>query len=220
MTMTPTFGELIRETRLARGMSMGQLASSVGRTAASVRRWERDEVVPAVEVILVLAETLDLDPATLAALAAGAGDEDSDAGEAVPEPPPEAVPEPSPPVPEPSPPVPEPSPPVPEVAPVGETGAMPIAPPVAATTVSSAVTAEPTAERRTIRYYADHLFDADRPYLGYLRAALTVVVGLVLLWILIWAVGELFEALGRVWDDFDREETVTTVAAAVLRSPG
>jgi hypothetical protein len=82
------------------------------------------------------------------------------------------------------------------------------------------VTAEPTAERRTIRYYADHLFDADRPYLGYLRAALTVVVGLVLLWILIWAVGELFEALGRVWDDFDREETVTTVAAAVLRSPG
>jgi len=68
MTTTSTLGALIRESRLAKGMSMGQLASAVGRTAASVRRWERDEVVPGADVVERLAAVLELDLDDLAAL--------------------------------------------------------------------------------------------------------------------------------------------------------
>lgn len=39
-------GELIREQRLALGLSLGQLATKVGRTAASIRKWERGEDFP------------------------------------------------------------------------------------------------------------------------------------------------------------------------------
>ena len=194
---TSTFGELVRESRLARGMSMGQLASSVGRTAASVRRWERDEVVPGSDVVLMIAEVLELDPETLAALAASDG-EDPDEAEAVVE----AVVEASPPEPEP-----------PAASPM--TDAMPIVQP-APTTVSPQLEVDPHPARPTLRYYLDHLLDPERPYLGYLRAAATVVVGFVLLWILVWALGALFTSLGEVWDQFDRGPDTTEAAFSVI----
>ena len=48
-------GRTIREARLARGRSLSQLAAAVGRSSSSVRRWERDEVPPAIGIIDELA---------------------------------------------------------------------------------------------------------------------------------------------------------------------
>jgi len=56
-----TFGQAVREARLAKGMSMGQLATSVERSTASVRRWERDEGMPAPAVMQNLLTVLGLD---------------------------------------------------------------------------------------------------------------------------------------------------------------
>ncbi|MGB5531919.1 MAG: helix-turn-helix transcriptional regulator, partial [Acidimicrobiia bacterium] len=66
MSDPKTFGQAVRGARLARGMSMGQLATSVGRSTASVRRWERDEGVPAKGIIDELAAVLDLSDDDLA----------------------------------------------------------------------------------------------------------------------------------------------------------
>ena len=55
-------GRAIREARLRKGMSLGQLAAAVGRSSSSVRRWERGEVPPAIGVVDELASVLDLDP--------------------------------------------------------------------------------------------------------------------------------------------------------------
>ena len=54
-------GTLIRSSRLDKGLSLGQLASAVGRSSSSVRRWERGEVTPAATVVPDLAGALDLD---------------------------------------------------------------------------------------------------------------------------------------------------------------
>lgn len=58
-SMTP--GQTIREARLAKGLSLGQLASAVGRTASSVRRWEKDEAYPTSAVLDQLSEMLDIE---------------------------------------------------------------------------------------------------------------------------------------------------------------
>lgn len=60
-----SLGRFIRQTRLDRGMSLGQLASEIGRSSSSVRRWERDEVAPALTVMPVLADVLEVDVAEL-----------------------------------------------------------------------------------------------------------------------------------------------------------
>ncbi len=44
------------------------------------------------------------------------------------------------------------------------------------------------------------LRDPEKPWLGYLRAALTVAVLLVLAWVLIWALGGFLDAFGDVWE--------------------
>ncbi|GMQ98898.1 MAG: hypothetical protein BMS9Abin17_1431 [Acidimicrobiia bacterium] len=59
---------LIRESRLKQGMSLGQLASAVGRSSSSVRRWERGEVAPAIGIVPELARVLDLDESSLSEL--------------------------------------------------------------------------------------------------------------------------------------------------------
>ena len=46
MNEATSMGRFIRESRLQQGMSLGQLAASIGRSPSSVRRWERDEVAP------------------------------------------------------------------------------------------------------------------------------------------------------------------------------
>jgi transcriptional regulator with XRE-family HTH domain len=61
MSNGKTFGQAVREARLAKGMSMGQLAAAVERSTASVRRWERDEGKPSETVVQDLLTVLDLE---------------------------------------------------------------------------------------------------------------------------------------------------------------
>lgn len=58
MDDSASLGRFIRESRLKKGMSLGQLAASIDRSSSSVRRWERDEVAPAITVMPALAEVL------------------------------------------------------------------------------------------------------------------------------------------------------------------
>lgn len=61
MEDTLSLGRFIRESRLKRGMSLGQLAETLGRSSSSVRRWERDEVAPALTIMPALADALNVD---------------------------------------------------------------------------------------------------------------------------------------------------------------
>jgi transcriptional regulator with XRE-family HTH domain len=65
MDEATSMGRFIRESRLQQGMSLGQLAATVGRSPSSVRRWERDEVAPATAVVPQLAVALDVDVSAL-----------------------------------------------------------------------------------------------------------------------------------------------------------
>jgi transcriptional regulator with XRE-family HTH domain len=71
--MAEVFGSLVREKRLSLGLSLGQLASQVSRTAATVRAWERGERVPDAATIRKLAAVLGADSAELQAAADGMG---------------------------------------------------------------------------------------------------------------------------------------------------
>jgi transcriptional regulator with XRE-family HTH domain len=65
MDNATSMGRFIRESRLQQGMSLGQLAATIGRSPSSVRRWERDEVAPALAVVPQLAVALDVDVSAL-----------------------------------------------------------------------------------------------------------------------------------------------------------
>jgi uncharacterized protein involved in cysteine biosynthesis len=45
------------------------------------------------------------------------------------------------------------------------------------------------------------LYNPANPWLGYLRAALTVIVLIILAWMLVWALAELSGAVGEIWDE-------------------
>jgi transcriptional regulator with XRE-family HTH domain len=60
-----SLGHFIRESRLQQGMSLGQLAEQLGRSSSSVRRWERDEVSPALAIMPSLAEALAVEVESL-----------------------------------------------------------------------------------------------------------------------------------------------------------
>ena len=81
MTETPALGDLIRESRLALGYSLGQLATKVGRTAATVRSWERGEAVPNEENRAALELVLDINPGGLESLLPPAQPEPAAAGD-------------------------------------------------------------------------------------------------------------------------------------------
>ena len=147
-------------------MSMGQLATSVERSTASIRRWERDEGVPARGIIDQLAAVLGLDDEELALVGA----------------------QPVPPV-APPPPMAE-RPPLQDSSQATQAGVDRITGVVPAT--------EPDATG--LRGWFSTLYDPANPWLGYLRAALTVVILLVLAGLLVWALTGLFEAVGEVWD--------------------
>jgi transcriptional regulator with XRE-family HTH domain len=72
--MAEIFGTLVREKRLGLGLSLGQLASQVSRTAATVRAWERGERVPDAATIRKLASVLGADAAELQDAADGMAD--------------------------------------------------------------------------------------------------------------------------------------------------
>ncbi len=159
MTAEKTFGQAIREARLAKGMSMGQLAARVERSTASVRRWERDEGLPAETVVQRLVEALDL-----------ADDEYAPV-----------------------------RPKVPSVEVVPDTSANVSGATRATPQAASGATGTSPATAKLAGWF-DRLRDPNRPWLGYIRAALTVVVLLVLGWLLIWALAGLAEAVGEIWE--------------------
>ena len=67
--MSRSLGELIRERRLERGYSLGQLATKASTTAAVVRSWERDEDSPEEEVLAILTDLLGFDAPGMAVAA-------------------------------------------------------------------------------------------------------------------------------------------------------
>jgi len=204
-----TFGQAVREARLAKGMSMGQLATSVERSTASVRRWERDEGVPAKGVVNELAAVLDLSEDDVGLIA-----EEPDRAD--PPPPPQRPATPPPPTPShatPAPATPAPA----SLAPVTPRGPTPAlstpAPPSGASQATQAagsrvagVVAVSEPAPTGIRSWLAELYNPANPWLGYLRAALTVVVLIVLAWILVWALAGLFGAVGEIWDGMWAEE--------------
>jgi len=165
-----TFGQAVREARLAKGMSMGQLATSVERSTASVRRWEMDEGVPAKGIIDDLVAVLDLSDDELALIAS--------------EPVQTATPAPA--------------------TPAPSSGASQATQAAGSRVTGVAPATEPAPTG--VRGWFAELYDPTNPWLGYLRAALTVVVLIVLAWILVWALAELFDAVGEIWDGMWAEE--------------
>lgn len=175
---------------------MGQLAAAVDRSTASVRRWERDDGLPTPEVIDTLVVRLGLDPDEVDDAVAATRSEDAqldplspvEAGDPIDV--------------------------VPVVDVVESTGAdweqpnivgPPPPQPVAPAATSPSPTAWPTASAPVAVVEQDQnilqvLRDPARPWLGYIRAALTLVVLGGLLWVLWWAVPEFFDAFGEMWD--------------------
>jgi transcriptional regulator with XRE-family HTH domain len=176
MDDSANLGRLIRESRLERGLSLGQLASKVGRSSSSVRRWERDEVAPAIGILPDLAEALDLDEAELQRLRPGATVIDADpatiGNESL-------------------------------VGPtaVGET----VSNGTRITHDPVEPVSRPPTERRSglISDLSQTIFGSKPSWIGWVRGFLTVAVLFVMLLVLFWALGELADALSEVLDSFD-----------------
>jgi len=54
-------GSLIREARLRAGLSQGDLGQRTGKDRAQIARWERDEVSPPYETVLMLVRACGFD---------------------------------------------------------------------------------------------------------------------------------------------------------------
>lgn len=68
MNRETTLGGAVRDRRLALGYSLGQLATKVNKTAASIRSWERGDTVPTEQETDALSDALDLDAELLISL--------------------------------------------------------------------------------------------------------------------------------------------------------
>ena len=69
----PSFGELLRQRRLAAGLTQEALAERAGVSAKAISDLERaPDRTPRLDTVGLLAEALDLDPAGRAALLAAA----------------------------------------------------------------------------------------------------------------------------------------------------
>jgi len=171
MADTAAMGRAIREARLQKGMSLGQLAAAVGRSSSSVRRWERGEVPPAIGVVDQLADVLDLDPDALKALRPAAEDQvgvvEVVSGSKVPAVKPTTLEQPA---------------------------AAPSAPEAAAS---------PPASRGFLGDTLAALREMTSDWSGWIRGILTFVVLVVMVIVLVWALGQLFDALREIWDGFD-----------------
>lgn len=171
-------------------MSLGQLASAVGRTSSSVRRWERGEVPPAKAIIPDLAVALDLEPGELDALRPGPSlpeplEPDSIVADPV-EARPTTIEQP--------------------VITQSGTGTAPV--PAAGAPATEPTTQPPgPAGEGLFGEIAATYRAVTEDWSGWIRGALTTVVLLVMLLVLLWAASELFSALGEVWDSFDAEST-------------
>jgi len=189
---SPTFGQIVREARLERHLSMGQLAAAVDRSTASVRRWERDDGLPTPEVVEALVMRLGLDR----------DDVDGAISDARVDEPPEAEPdsraaseviEEGDPIDV-----------VPQADDAGAEWQQPVLPPVAVAVSRQApvwpTASVPVAVIEQKQNILQILRDPERPWLGYIRAALTLVVLAGLGWVLLWAVPEFLDAFSDMWD--------------------
>lgn len=208
MSNPKTFGEAVRAARLAKGMSMGQLATSVERSTASVRRWERDEGVPSKGIIDTLAAVLDLSDDDVALI------ERAPAYRPAPSPetsPPETSSLGSSPPVAPEPETRPPTGPAPEsrrpTTPPPATPPAPPSPPSASQATQAAGSPVTGGVAITepgptgVKAWLAELYNPANPWLGYLRAALTVIVLIILAWMLVWALAELSGAVGEIWDE-------------------
>lgn len=184
---------------------MGQLAAAVDRSTASVRRWERDEGLPSQDAIETLILRLGLDRADVENALAEHRGEDPEAvvvGEGDPI---DVVP-------------------LADVAmavgagavvdwqpPAGAESSEPQPTPAQPRTVASPAPIWPTASVPVEIVNQDQTLlqtirDPDRPWLGYIRAALTIAVLAGLGWILLWAIPEFLDAFDEVWDSLWQRE--------------
>ncbi len=176
MASSEELGKTIREARLKKGMSLGQLASAVGRSSSSVRRWERGEVAPAVTVLSKLKAILEIDPVDLDGAKLTSTDP-LDADE--------------------------------EKVDGQDQRISTVEQPV----VGGAAlrSAQPSPEKRTslasnggmISDVWSALTSGDRSWVGWLRGLLTAAVLVLMIFVLFWALGELFDALRAILDSFD-----------------
>ncbi len=184
MTETSGFGGRLRAARLAKGMSLGQLAAAVGVPTATLRRWEREEAAPPALAREHLTDLLDLDgtpdPATTAMPTPGTDDVEAEAAAGG----------------------------GPELG-GRPTEAMPV-PRGSVVTPAPSATPPPAVPRTFVGRIRAALFDPEQPWLGYLRSALTVVTFAVMLVVLGWAVRELLAALGQLLRTVGTATTDTT----------
>jgi len=169
MNDTTSLGRFIRESRLQCGMSLGQLAATVGRSSSSVRRWERDEVAPALTIMPVLAEALEIDVRELEVRRPAVTDSD-DTGQHIAG---------------------------------GESGST-IEQPVVVLDEQSQPP-EQAPHRSQVGFVGDlwnSMFDSKDSWIGWIRGALTAVFVIIMILVLVWAIGELFDALRDVWGSF------------------
>lgn len=172
MAENQELGALIRESRLKRGFSLGQLATAVGRSSASVRRWERGEVAPAATVLASLAEVLEIDLSVLERAKTSGADTEALGGDAS-----EIV-----------------------VSTV-EQPAVEIAAPEPQSPIEPA---EQATSQGGLFSDAWRVLTVGREnWIGWVRGFLTAGALLGMLVVLIWAVGELLDAIGVIIDSFD-----------------
>lgn len=168
-------GVMIREARLEKSMSLGQLASAVGRSSSSVRRWERGEVAPAASVLPKLSAILEIDIQSLRddEVASAASEEESSQDKAVDE----------------------------RISTVEQPVIADSEPP--APVPQDVPVVPPSSEGGRLSSFWDSVAKGGQGWMGWIRGALTVVTLVVMLFVLVWALGELFSALGSVLDSFD-----------------
>lgn len=167
-----SLGRYIRQSRLDRGMSLGQLATEIGRSSSSVRRWERDEVAPALTVMPVLADALKVDVGELEKRRPGLVDDSASVGSDD------------------------------ESTDAGSSSAGPSTLEQQAVQVTSPDPATDSTSSRLGLFgdMWSALFEGKDAWIGWVRGIATAVIIIVLLVIFVWAVGELFTALKQVWD--------------------
>lgn len=177
------FGTTIRNARLDKGMSLGQLASAVGRSSSSIRRWERGEVQPGVGSMTKLIAILELDPDVLKAKTEPEDSETAPGDESVPD--------------------------------DSDGRVSTFEQPVVASSPAPAPEATQTTEQAQVK--SGGLFSdawaalglADRSWIGWVRGLLTAAVLVLMVFVLIWALGELFTALNEVRSSFNVGTTDT-----------
>ena len=174
MNEATSMGRFIRESRLQQGMSLGQLAASIGRSPSSVRRWERDEVSPADAVVPQLAVALDVDVSALEQRRPVATEREAPVVD-----PPDG-----------------------EGAEKKLTTIEQPAIPSQEVPVTGAV--KPSGNQRVgyVGEMWNSIFAGKESWIGWVRGIGTALVLVLFFFVLIWAAGEFIDAMSEVWDSF------------------